>query len=153
MSSRPTQRFIKGQTIVQEGSVGDRSFKIVSGEVVVCKKNADGNLIPIAKLGQDELFGEMYLFEDDHTRSATVIAISSEVELEIYFQNELIELFGQLAPSTRQIFAGMAHRLKKTSSQYANTVQAHQTETVAVQLPDGSIRESSSFVKRGQSQN
>lgn len=144
MSSRPTQQFVKGQTIVQEGSRGDRSFKIIRGEVVICKKSGSGNLVPIAKLGNGEIFGEMYLFEDENLRTATAIAVSSEVMVEIYYQDEFQQMFQTLNPSTRNIFEGMSKRLRKTSDSFTEMVEP---KKAASQLPDGSIRESA-FIKR-----
>lgn len=144
MSSRPIQQFVKGQTIVQEGCRGDRSFKIIRGEVVICKQGNNGNLVPIAKLGCGEMFGEMYLFDSENIRSATAIAITSEVMVEVYYEDELAQMLQTLSPSTRYIFEGLSKRLKKTSDSYVDMAEPKQ---VATQLPDGTIRESS--VKRG----
>lgn len=144
MSSRPIQQFVKGQTIVQEGSPGDRSYRIIRGEVIICKHGNHGNLVPIAKLGCGEMFGEMYLFENEKTRTATAIAISSEVMLEVYYQEELTSMFESLSPASRHIFEGLSKRLKKTSSHYIEMVEPKQS---AVSLPDGTVQ-TSTFIKR-----
>lgn len=148
MSSRPIQQFVKGQTIVQEGSRGDRSFKIIRGEVVICKNSENGNLVPIAKLGNGEIFGEMYLFDSESTRSATVIAVSSEVMVEVYSQSELVSMFRGLNSSTQHIFEGMSKRLKKTSSSYVGMLEPPKKAT---SLPDGSLRDSTIITRNNTS--
>lgn len=144
MSSRPTQQFVKGQTILQEGAQGDRTYRILAGEVVIYKKNSHGNLVPIAKLGAGEIFGEMYLFDGTKTRSASAVAVSPDVTLEIYFQDELQEMLSRLSPHTLGIFEGLSLRLQKTSGKYADMVPAQAFS----QLPDGTVKPSGSFIRR-----
>jgi CRP-like cAMP-binding protein len=139
MALRPIQQFVKGQTIITEGSQGDRSFKILQGEVMICKHNEGGGLVPIAKLGQDEIFGEMYLFDLEKERSATVIAVSSEVILEIYSQAELLKMLEVLSVSSKHIFEGLSQRLKKTSHSYVALTEHQKT---SVPLPNAPIQDS-----------
>jgi CRP-like cAMP-binding protein len=140
MTSRAIQQFTKGQTIIKEGSQGDRSFKILRGEVVICKNSEGGSLMPIAKLGQGEIFGEMYLFDPEKARSATAIAVSSEVTVEIYSQTELVEMFETLSVHSKHIFEGLSRRLKKTSLSYVEMTEHQKT---AVRLPNNlSIQDS-----------
>lgn len=148
MSVRPIQQFAKGQAILQEGSLGDRSYKIISGEVVICKQGSNGNLVPVAKLGCGEFFGEMYLFDSQHRRTATAIAISGEVVVEVYYQEEFTHIFQTLSPATQNIFKGLSKRLKKISGNYVEMVEPKQAP---VQLPDGAIREST-VIKRSNEQ-
>ena len=143
MEPRTTQQFVKGQTILHEGTLGDRTYKIVSGEVVICKKSSGGSLVPLAKLGSGEIFGEMYLFDPQKARTATAIAVSSEVKVEVLFQDELQDMLGHLSPSTHGIFEGMSKRLSRTSKRYADMIKLKP----ATQLPDGSIR-TGEFIKR-----
>lgn len=147
MTSRPLQQFIKGQTILQEGSPGDRSYRILSGEVLVCRRNQLESLIPIAKLGIGEIFGEMYLFEENSTRTATVIAASGEVLVETYFREDLQSMLNTLSQSTHDIFSGLSLRLRKTSGKYVEQVTAKQI----AELPDGTVKpaaqKSGSFIR------
>lgn len=146
MSSRPTQQFVKGQTILMEGAPGDRTYKIISGDVIICKKNRDGHLVPIAKLGAGEIFGEMYLFDGNKTRSASAIAVSSEVNVEVYFQNELEEMLSKLSPHTKDIFDGLSNRLRRTSDKYIEMAPAKSMS----QLPDGTLKPNNTFIRRSQ---
>jgi CRP-like cAMP-binding protein len=130
--------------ILEEGAPGDRSFKILSGEVIICKKSGTGHLVPIAKLGTGEIFGEMYLFDAENLRTASAIAVSSEVTVEVFHQQDLNGLFASVGPSTIHLFEGLTKRLKRTSSSYAEMMEPKQPAT----LPDGTVRESSAFIKR-----
>ncbi len=144
MSSRPTQQFVKGQTILQEGTQGDRTYRILAGEVVIYKKNSHGNLVPIAKLGAGEIFGEMYLFDGAKTRSASAVAISADVTLEIYFQDEIQQMLDRLSPNTLSIFEGLSLRLRKTSGKFVDMAPGQSFS----QLPDGTLKQSGSFIRR-----
>lgn len=146
MASRPTQHFVKGQTILMEGSEGDRTYRIVTGEVVICKKNQTGNLVPIAKLGPGEIFGEMYLFDGSKTRTASAIAVSSEVLLEIIFQDELVSMLNRLSTSAAAIFEGLSARLQKTSDRFVEMAPA---KPIA-QLPDGTLKKAGDFIRKAQ---
>lgn len=142
MSARPTQQFVKGQTIVTEGSQGDRTFKIISGEVVVCKQNSEANLVPIAKLGAGEIFGEMYLFEQTKSRSATVIAASSDVLVEVLFQDEVEHLMNRIPAAVGNMLQGFTKRLRLTSHNYAETLHERRMS----RLPDGTLKPSGTSI-------
>ncbi len=120
---RPIRQFQKGQTIIQEGSVGDCSFKILVGEVIICKRNPQGQLIPVAKVGPGEIFGEMYLFENDHIRTASAIAVSDAVSVEVYSQSDISDMLANLSEPTRDIFQGLSQRLKTVSESYTQMAQ------------------------------
>lgn len=77
--SRP-RRFTGGQTIIEEGELGDSVYVIVSGEVEVIRRDAGGELKTIAVLGPRDFFGEMSLIDKEY-RSATVRARGADVEL------------------------------------------------------------------------
>lgn len=64
-----TIAFKAGDTIFSEGDPGDTMFVIVSGKVDIFL--AGRHMI---KLDEGDIFGEMALIEQDHRRSATVVA-------------------------------------------------------------------------------
>ena len=144
MSNRPTQHFIKGQTILQEGSPGDRTFRILAGEVIICKKNDGGELVPIAKLGAGEMFGEMYLFENSAKRTASAIALTSEVNVEVIFQEEMRRMLDNLHPTLNSIFQGISARLQQTSGKYAQAVR----QKSFAKLPDGSMKPIGTYIHK-----
>lgn len=147
MSARPTQQFVKGQTILQEGSEGDRTYKILAGEVLICKQNSAADLVPIAKLGAGEIFGEMYLFDGRKSRSATVIAASNDVVVEIFFQDEMQGMLDRLSPSMLSILHGFSKRLRSTSH---HCVELAATNKQLAKLPDGTIKQTGTSIRRTQ---
>lgn len=72
--SRP-RRFKKGETIFEEGELGDSLYVVASGEVEVLRRDASGSGRVIATLGAREFFGEMSLIDKEY-RSATVKALT-----------------------------------------------------------------------------
>lgn len=64
-----------GEVVFEEGDSGDSLFMILSGEVEVVKRFADGPVV-VGELGPGEYFGEMALL-GRHPRSATVRARSA----------------------------------------------------------------------------
>ncbi|MBX2860358.1 MAG: cyclic nucleotide-binding domain-containing protein [Vampirovibrio sp.] len=110
-----TKSYIKGETIIKEGAKGDRTFQIISGEVLICKEMGSQGFIPIAKLGPGEYFGEMYLWEKNSSRTASAIATTDDVTLEIIFQDEMEAYLDRLPDSLQQMIFGMNRRLKTTS--------------------------------------
>ena len=63
--------FKADEVIFNEGDVGNSLFVIVSGEIDVLRKGADGKLKAIAMMKEPEFFGEMSLI-DKELRSATI---------------------------------------------------------------------------------
>ncbi|GMU61897.1 MAG: hypothetical protein AMXMBFR34_36600 [Myxococcaceae bacterium] len=76
--SRP-RLFKAGETIFEEGELGDSIYVIASGEVEILRRDASGTPHGLATLGQREFFGEMSLIDKEY-RSATVRA-KSDCEL------------------------------------------------------------------------
>jgi len=59
-----------GHILFYEGDIGDRLFIIVSGEVMILKKNKEGPDTHLATLKENNVLGELSLF-DAETRTAT----------------------------------------------------------------------------------
>ena len=131
------QMFGRGEVVVAEGTQGDRTFVILRGEVLVCKRNMDGKQVPLARLGPGDMFGEMYLFDQQGRRTATAI-ISSEdgAELEVLFKEDMEAQMARLSPHMKKMFNGCQSRLKLTTHLYADTATGRQ----AVELPDGTLK-------------
>jgi CRP-like cAMP-binding protein len=62
-----------GELVVREGAEGDSLFLVLSGQVSVWKQVEDGRVLPVADLGEGQVFGEMTLFLNA-PRSASVRA-------------------------------------------------------------------------------
>lgn len=66
------RRWEVGDSICTEGELGRTLYVIREGEVEVVRKSAQGNSVPIVRLGPGECFGEMTLVELQ-PRSATCV--------------------------------------------------------------------------------
>jgi CRP/FNR family cyclic AMP-dependent transcriptional regulator len=133
--NKVVQHFNKGEVIISEGIPGDRVYRIVSGDVLICKKNEQGKIIPIAKLQEGEIFGEMYLFTESKTRSASVVA-ADNLQVEVYFTEDMQNELENAAPEIRQMLNSLTKRLQKTTLGFAGLFR----EKMIVELPDGSMR-------------
>lgn len=126
-NSRATQRFSKGQAIVTEGALGDCSFRILSGEALVCKYDRHGVLVPLAKLASGDFVGEMYLFEPNLKRSASVIAESDELIVEVYQDDEMREILQGLNTTVGSLLYGLNDRVKTTSEHFVKVRPEHKS--------------------------
>lgn len=71
--------FERGTTLMEEGSVGDACWLVVSGAVAVTR---EGDGAPLARLGPGSLVGQLALL-DRAPRSATVKAAEDTIALEV----------------------------------------------------------------------
>ena len=129
------QHFNKGEVIIPEGSKGDRVYRILSGYVLICKKNSQGKMIPITKLEAGEIFGEMYLFSSSGASSASVIA-EDNLQVEVFFTEDMQNELSKASPEIQQILNAMTNRLRTTTSSFAGLFR----EKMIVELPDGTMR-------------
>ena len=86
----------------------------------------------------------MYLFDGGGSRTATVIAASTDVVVEVFFQDEMQGLIDKLNPSIFTILKGFSKRLKNTSRQVSELYQDNQMS----KLPDGTMKQSGTTIKR-----
>ena len=108
------RQFKKGDVIVREGDLGVAFYVIGKGRVEVVKGLSDGRGQVIAKLGPDDFFGEMSLF-DNQVRSHSVRA-TEDTECVILtkwdFNAELTAPGGRIATA---MLAILARRLRSVS--------------------------------------
>jgi len=69
-----TREFRKGKVIVRQGTHGTSAFLLKKGRVVVTREDAQGNKKVITELGENDLFGEMAMINDE-PRTASVTAL------------------------------------------------------------------------------
>jgi CRP-like cAMP-binding protein len=129
------QHFGRGEVIFPEGTKGDRIYRIVSGEVLICKRSEQGKTIPIAKLGTGEIFGEMYLFDGKGSRSATVVA-ATDIRVEVYFEEEIQSELLSTPSEVREMLRAFNNRLRNTTNNFASLFK----EKMIVELPDGTLK-------------
>jgi CRP/FNR family cyclic AMP-dependent transcriptional regulator len=69
------RRWLAGESVFREGDPGDTCYVVRTGAVRVTRRHSDGRQITLAELREGDLFGELAMFGDGETRSATVEAI------------------------------------------------------------------------------
>jgi CRP-like cAMP-binding protein len=108
----------KGDTIIEEGALGQALYLIQQGRVTVYKGEGEDRE-KIADLGAGELFGEMSLIENELT-SATVVAASDVALLTIRrddFENLLARDQNIALKIYRTFCNTLSERLRRTSQE------------------------------------
>ncbi len=108
-----------GQTLFQQGDMGDAAYIIMDGDAAVLIDTPDGPLT-VATMGRNAIIGEIAIL-CDVPRTATVRADSTLVTLRIskdlFFR--LVNEFPQMAV---EIMRELARRLEKTTAQLQKAV-------------------------------
>jgi len=104
----------KDEIVVKEGEAGDTMFLIISGEVSVIRNHGTEQETFIAKITEDDYFGEMALFEDK-PRSATV-KTNTEAKLLVLGKLEFEEImreFPQISINICRVFSQRIREVQK----------------------------------------
>lgn len=108
----------KGQTIIEEGALGQALYLVESGRVKVYKGEGRARE-ELAVLGEGEMFGEMSLIEDELT-SASVVA-DTKVTLLVIKRKDLESLMEGNLEVALKIYKTFCHtlseRLRRTSGE------------------------------------
>jgi len=104
------RRLTTGQVLIRRGDPGDSLFLIHDGWVKIVTEDAGGDELIINKCGPGEIIGEMALL-DKAPRSATVVAISDGVVLELH-QDAFQELLKQRPDLMLTLFRTFSARLR-----------------------------------------
>ncbi len=104
--------FDKGQSLMQQGEMGDAAYLILSGEADVLTDAGDG-LVKVASVGRNGFVGEMAILRDQ-PRTATVTAATEVSTLRITKESffQLIEDSPKIAIELMRI---LAQRLEVTT--------------------------------------
>ncbi len=107
-----TEKFKKGEEIIQEGTLSDCAYIIESGRVEVSKRRPNGDKQIIAVLKENDIFGELGLI-DGLPRSATVVALE-DCSISIMSQDTFNHLAHHNPESLMPILKILAKRLRST---------------------------------------
>lgn len=90
--------FAENEQVINEGDAGDTLYLIIEGEVVVLKRQEDGQDVELDRMGEGDSFGEMALFEDI-PRSATIRSVRPSSMLMLHKQEfkEIVHEYPQIA--------------------------------------------------------
>lgn len=105
-----------GELIVRQGEMGDCMFVIQKGEVEAVAE-ADGRELRLRKMGVNDFFGEMALFENE-TRTATIRALGPTRVLTIDKKNLLRGIHEDPSLAFRMVET-MSHRIRDLTDRLA----------------------------------
>ena len=104
--------FAEGQTVCDQGDVGDSAFVIINGTADVVVEN-NGPLV-VAQVGKNDIIGEIAIL-CDVPRTATIVATSEltalEVTKDLFFR--MVTDFPEMAVEIMRV---LAHRLEHTTA-------------------------------------
>ena len=106
-----------GEVIVRQGETGDCMFVIQKGEVEAIAE-ANGKELRLRKMGANEFFGEMALFEKE-PRTATIRALGPARVLTIDKKNFLGGIHEDPSLAFR-IIKTMSHRIRDLTDRLAH---------------------------------
>ena len=110
-------QFGANHEVIQEGEPGDTLYLILEGEVSVLKSQPDGSQIELDRIGADDYFGEMALFEDI-PRTATIRTLTKcrMLVLHKHAFNEIVREYPQIA---LEICKVLGNRIRKLHQKLA----------------------------------
>jgi CRP/FNR family cyclic AMP-dependent transcriptional regulator len=125
------ETFQPGELVIKEGTKGTSAFIILSGAVEVLKKSGDRD-IPVATLGEGQVFGEMGLIED-RPRSATIKAMT-ELKLRVISREGFNELLKKKPSVLIPIIKSLFERLRQASEMLAEQSAAGEAKEQAIEV-------------------
>ncbi|UCD58876.1 MAG: cyclic nucleotide-binding domain-containing protein [Candidatus Hydrogenedentota bacterium] len=107
-----------GELLFRKGDVGHEMYVILTGKVDIFDEYGAKTSL-VAQLGPGEFFGEMALFEKEHTRSTHAI-VSEPSQLLVLSEEMISKLFRKKLPKRFlvNIIRVLCHRLHLTNSMY-----------------------------------
>jgi CRP/FNR family transcriptional regulator len=127
-------RLSRGQTLFNEGEVGDRLYVILDGKVKLTRAAPDGRENLLSVLGPSEMFGELSLF-DPRPRTASAIAVT-ECRLAGLGHDDLRPFLNNHPEVAVHLLRALAQRLRKTNDVMADLVFTDVPGRVAKALLD-----------------
>lgn len=109
-----------GETVFSEGEEGECLYVLLAGEAEVLAWDADGELVPVARMEPGDFFGEIALL-DGCPRSATVTC-RSDVELFLLDRSTFFEVVGDKPAVLSRVLIELGQRLRETNERYLRAV-------------------------------
>jgi hypothetical protein len=107
------ETYSPGEVIIRQGEPGLCAYFIQAGEVEVVRKDQDQDKV-IAKLGNDEYFGEMALLSNE-PRNATVRAVK-ETRVAALGKDNFVKLLGVLPQTKESVLQTVQARAKQQAA-------------------------------------
>lgn len=108
--------FHKGESLCEQGEMGDSAFIILSGKADVCV-DSGGHQARVAELGENDIVGEISIL-CDVPRTASVVA-SEEVQTLTISKDQFFKLLMEFPEIAFEIMRVLARRLERTTREFA----------------------------------
>ncbi len=118
------EKYSEGEVIFKEGSFGEATYMILSGEVII-SVTVRGSRIKFGKLKRGDILGQISLV-DKQARSATAVAVG-DVELGIIDKDFLENEINKTSRDFRLILNAMSDRLRETTNQLIGMTSKYQS--------------------------
>ena len=124
----------RGETLFDEGDLGDRLYIVTEGKVKLGHTSNDGRESLLAVLGPGEILGELTLF-DPGPRSTTATAVSPATLLHLQ-HTDLMEIVEANPTLAKHMLRALAQRLRRTNESLSDLVFSDVPGRVAKALLD-----------------
>lgn len=114
--------FQSGQNLFRQGDIGDAAYIVMLGEAEVLVDGPEGE-IPVARLGKNELIGEIAILIDV-PRTATVRAASDLTAL-VISKDLFFRMVTEFPEMGIEVMRELAHRLENTTARLREAKVAH----------------------------
>ncbi|MGB0749200.1 MAG: Crp/Fnr family transcriptional regulator [Magnetospiraceae bacterium] len=106
------KKFAANSLIFDEGETANETYLILSGAVEIRKGVRKENPQVLGKLGAEDLFGEMALFDPEHQRNAAAVAIQ-DTEVLALSREEFKIFYQRMDPLMQKVMKTMLKRLRE----------------------------------------
>lgn len=124
----------RGETLFDEGDLGDRLYIVTEGKVKLGHTSNDGRESLLAVIGPGEIIGELTLF-DPGPRSTTATAVSPATLLYLD-HSDLMETLDANPHLAKHMLRALAQRLRRTNESLSDLVFSDVPGRVAKALLD-----------------
>lgn len=113
MVNFPVHKYLKDQTIFEEGTIGTVAYIIKTGSVEISIEGAEGRLV-LTNLQAGAIFGEMALLLKENKRTATAIALE-DCEVIAIYKNYFLDYLKDSPKVMISLLTGLIERLQDTT--------------------------------------
>ncbi len=135
------KQYESGEVIVEEGTVGDKFYLLISGRVQASTRKS-GEEVILSYMEAGEGFGELALLEENKMRQATITAVRPTVLLELSRED-----FKDMIEKYPLIEKGIKKLEKQRVSLSEDFIQERKLKLHALSLEDKKVSLSESFVQ------
>jgi len=139
------KNFSAGTCILQEGEVSDGVYVLLSGRVVISRRDDFGRNLVLAELAEGEVFGEMGLIS--HAPCSATVSTVGDVQVRFFDKQEFVQAMSENFSSVESVLSTLFQRMRQMNLRVMELenqleVQANQqgeTKTSVVVFKPGNV--------------